>query len=185
MDRQHLIALLDQYDTPFPEERLFIPRFRSLLINFRDCFSRSLTTGHITASAWILDASAECALLVHHRKLNKWLQPGGHADGEQDIAAVATREATEETGLTSLRLARTTIFDVDIHQIPAHGPVPAHFHYDIRFLFYADKTAPISISDESHDVRWFNLNAIPELTANSPSIVRMIMKSKQFFASVS
>jgi len=178
MDRLQLIWNLESYQTTFEEEYLFIPRFVSLLQNFRNCFSRSLNTGHITTSAWIIDNEASSALLVHHRKLNKWLQPGGHADGKEDVAAEAQREATEETGLSKLHLVSSQIFDLDIHQIPARGTVPAHFHYDIRFLFMADKTLPITTSQESHEVKWFELDQISTLTNGSRSIERMILKSK-------
>jgi len=178
MDRKELITFLEHYDTSFPEEQLYIPRFRSLLYNFRDCFTRSLTTGHITASAWILDTTRESALLVHHRKLNRWLQPGGHADGQEDVIAVAMKEAEEETGLTFLQLAHEGIFDIDIHQIPTHKDVTAHFHYDIRFLFYGDINVPLIVSHESHDVKWFNLQTIQEMTNDSASIGRMVCKSQ-------
>ncbi|MDR1010766.1 MAG: NUDIX domain-containing protein, partial [Opitutaceae bacterium] len=71
-----------------------------------DCAERSLLIGHLTGSAWIVDAERRRVLLTHHRKLDKWLQPGGHADGELDLASVAMREAREESGLTKLRLVR-------------------------------------------------------------------------------
>jgi len=137
-----------------------------------------LNTGHITASAWIIDNGGASALLVHHRKLNKWLQPGGHTDGSEDVAAEALREAIEETGLSTIRLATNQIFDLDIHQIPAHGAVTAHFHYDIRFLLIADMLLPITTSHESHDVKWFDFDQISRLTNHTRSIERMILKSR-------
>ncbi len=182
MDRLQLLQHLENYQTNFEDEYHFIPRFVSLLRNFQNCYSRDLNTGHITASAWIIDNSATSALLVHHRKLNKWLQPGGHTDGQEDVTAAAHREAIEETGLSTIQLANNGIFDLDIHQIPAHGAVAAHFHYDIRFLFIADKLLTITTSHESHDVRWFELDQIAELTNNSRSIGRMILKSGQHYS---
>jgi len=173
-----LLRLLENYQTIFEDEYLFLPRFTSLLRNFKNCFSRSLKTGHITASAWIIDNDGTSALLVHHKKLSKWLQPGGHTDGQEDVAAEARREAIEETGLSTIRLATNQIFDVDIHQIPAHGVVAAHFHYDIRFLFIADKLQPITTSHESHDVKWFDFDQVSCLTNHSRSIERMILKSR-------
>lgn len=177
MNRLQLLKHLENYQSAFEDENLFIPRFSSLLRNFDQCFSRSLRTGHITASAWIIDKEVTAALLVHHRKLNRWLQPGGHADGDENVEAVAHREAIEETGLSSIRLANKRIFDLDIHMIPAHGSVLAHFHYDIRFLFVADKLLPVTTSHESHDVKWFEFDQIAGITNGSRSIERMVQKS--------
>jgi len=137
-----------------------------------------LTTGHVTASAWIIDNEGTSALLVHHKKLNRWLQAGGHTDGQENVTAAALREATEETGLSTIQLASDQIFDLDIHPIPVHGAVSAHLHYDIRFLFIADKLQPITTSHESHDVKWFDFEQIARLTNDSRSTDRMILKSK-------
>src|SRR5215510_11521790 len=84
-----------------------------------NCFERSLQIGHVTGSAWIVDLDRTHALLTHHRKLNKWLQLGGHADGDPDILRVALREAREESNLDAIRPVSENIFDVDIHVIPA------------------------------------------------------------------
>jgi ADP-ribose pyrophosphatase YjhB (NUDIX family) len=98
-----------------------------------DCCERTLAEGHFTGSAWLVSADGERVLLTHHRKLGRWLQLGGHADGEGDLAAVALREAEEESGLSRL-LVEPEIFDLDRHLIPARGSEPAHWHYDVRFL---------------------------------------------------
>ncbi|MDZ7646212.1 MAG: NUDIX hydrolase [Cytophagales bacterium] len=90
--------------------------------------------GHITGSAWIVDPSNTQALLVHHAKLNKWVQPGGHADGDENILQVALREAEEETGLKNFKVLSDPPFDVDIHLIPERADFPEHFHFDIRYL---------------------------------------------------
>lgn len=147
-----------------------------------DCFERSLQQGHVTGSAWILSPDRQQTLLIHHRKLDRWLQPGGHADGDPDVAGVALREAQEETGLTSLRLVSTNgeetpIFDVDIHAIPAHGNVPEHLHYDIRFLIEADPDEPFGVSEEVKDIRWISGNNTENYT-DSESILRMVRKHK-------
>lgn len=179
MDRLQLLGNLESYQSGYEDENLFVPRFKSLLTNFDTCFSRSLTTGHITASAWIIDHNATSALLVYHKKLNRWLQPGGHTDGQEDVAAAALREAIEETGLPTIRLVKNEIYDLDIHQIPAHESVASHFHYDIRFLFIADKLLPVTTSHESHDVRWFKLDQIAGITNGNRSIERMVQKSER------
>jgi 8-oxo-dGTP pyrophosphatase MutT (NUDIX family) len=115
--------------------------------------------------------------LLHHGKLGRWLQPGGHADGDPDVVRVALREAREETSLRSLRLGGRAIFDVDVHAIPARGAEPGHLHYDVRFLFYADRTEEPSPSVESHDARWLTLDDARRL-APEESILRMIRKTR-------
>lgn len=181
MDRKELIQQLENYDTPFNEERFFIPRLISLLKNFPNCYNRSLVSGHMTGSAWIIDEKAESVLLLHHKKLNRWLQPGGHADGEQNILAVSKKEAVEETGLSSLKLFNEQVFDLDIHLIPAHKGIKAHFHNDIRFLFMADRSESITVSDESNEVAWVPVDEVGKLTKNNQSIHRMILKTKLIF----
>ena len=97
---------------------------------------RERLAGHFTASAWLVDGAGERVLLTHHRKLDRWLQLGGHADGDRDFARVALREAEEESGLTGLSV-EPAIFDLDAHWIPEHKDVPAHCHYDVRFVVRA------------------------------------------------
>ena len=120
MDRESVIRSLKKYNTAFAEEKLFVPQFLELL-NHADAFQRHHLPGHITGSSWILDQSRQYVLLVHHGTLNKWLQPGGHADGEEDVLNVALREAQEETGLKHFKLLQEEIFDLDIHPIPGSG----------------------------------------------------------------
>ncbi len=181
MNRHQLLQTLYSYQTTFREERGFITRFINFINNFQNCFERSLTLGHITGSAWITDHHGKSALLVHHKKLNRWLQPGGHADGEENIIEVATKEASEETGLQSLTLNSKQIFDIDIHTIPAHKDVLAHEHYDIRFHFVADPTEKYTVSHESNNLAWISMDKIPSYTENSNSIQRMALKSKLIF----
>jgi len=144
MHRQPLLSLLQQYNPTDPGERAMWLNTIAFVEQQPACFERSLATGHITGSAWIVASNATWAnrqqvVLIHHRKLDRWFQPGGHADGNPDVAAVAMQEAQEETGLTQLRFVGQpgeppAIFDVDVHLIPARATEPAHFHYDIRFL---------------------------------------------------
>ena len=169
------------YESVFHEEMLFKPRFVSLLNNFEPCFSRQLTSGHVTGSAWIIDGSGTSTLLVLHKKLKRWLQPGGHADGEEDIRGVSLKEAKEETGLKSLHLLQDQIFDIDIHEIPRHRNVPAHFHYDLRFVFVADNKEPLQISQESNDLAWFPLNELSRFIVEDDSIKRMACKTQKLF----
>ena len=170
MDRKILINSFQSYQTLFDEEQKFISAFLDLL-NHQDCFQRTHLPGHITGSSWIVNADRSKTLLVHHAKLHKWVQPGGHADGEENILNVALREAEEETGLTNLK-SFNTIFDLDIHLIPSRKDFPEHFHYDIRFLVEGDESEKIVVSDESHDVKWVSLNDLENFTKER-SVLRM------------
>jgi 8-oxo-dGTP pyrophosphatase MutT (NUDIX family) len=151
--RNELMAELAKYQ-PFDSHELTM---RDEILYFVQSnpysFERRLA-GHITASAWIVDETLKRALLTHHRKLDRWLQLGGHADGDADVRRVALREATEESGLAPIRFARREIFDVDVHVIPARKNEPEHKHYDIRFLLIADADAPLIVSEESHELAW-------------------------------
>jgi len=142
------------------------------------CAERSLSAGHLTGSAWIVDLPRRKTLLTHHRKLDKWLQLGGHADGELDLLAVALREAREESGLASVTPVMTEIFDVDRHLIGARGNEPAHWHYDLRFLFEADADEPFVITKESKALAWIELDRVASLNAEE-SLLRMVRKSSE------
>lgn len=140
-------------------------------------FHRDHLPGHITGSAWIVNQDRSKVLLVLHAKLGRWLQPGGHADGEENVINVALREAREETGLSTLTLLSPSVFDVDIHPIPARTDFPAHDHYDVRFLFRASDGDPLIISEESTDLKWFSLEDAGAVTGNANSILRMVNKT--------
>ncbi len=141
------------------------------------CAERSLAVGHLTGSAWIVDPSRTRTLLTHHRKLNMWLQLGGHADGDLDIAAVAMREALEESGLTRLKLVSTRLFDVDRHRIPARKTEPEHWHYDLRFVVEADPEEPFVVSEESHDLAWIEIARMADYNREE-SMLRMARKTR-------
>jgi 8-oxo-dGTP pyrophosphatase MutT (NUDIX family) len=153
-------------------------RLEQFVLDNADCFQRSLLIGHVTGSAWILDKDKKKTLLTHHRKLNKWLQPGGHADGDSLVSRVAMREAQEESGLEGLNLVSNEIFDIDIHLIPARKNEPEHYHYDCRFLIQCTGDETYSVSDESHDLAWIPLIEITKYT-DEPSILRMVNKTRQ------
>jgi 8-oxo-dGTP pyrophosphatase MutT (NUDIX family) len=123
-----------------------------------------------------VDETRQHTLLTHHAKLNKWLQPGGHADGDENILAVALREAEEETGLRNLRLVQENIFDIDIHVIPVRKDFPEHLHYDIRFIIEASHEEALVITEESHELQWIALTNLEKFTDNQ-SIVRMKEKT--------
>ena len=159
------------YMTQWPAETETAARYLALLAH-PDAFQRTHFPGHITGSAFLVDRTFTHTLLVHHGKLNRWLQPGGHADGDMDVAGVARREANEETGVYHLDLLATDIFDLDIHLIPARTDFPAHDHYDVRYLFCASMEEKVIVSEESHDVRWVPLADLERYNPE-PSLLRL------------
>jgi 8-oxo-dGTP pyrophosphatase MutT (NUDIX family) len=150
-------------------------RMLALLDGTPGCFERTCFPAHFTGSALVVDGDGSHVLLHHHRKLDRWLQFGGHCDGDDDVLRVARREALEECGIEGLIVASQRPFDLDIHEIPAHGGDPAHFHYDVRFMLIApDEAAPIQGS-ESLDLRWFAPGELAGIDLDE-SLRRMIAK---------
>jgi 8-oxo-dGTP pyrophosphatase MutT (NUDIX family) len=139
------------------------------------CCERSLLIGHLTGSAWLVSNDGQRALLMHHRKLNRWLQPGGHADGNADLAQVALREAIEETGLSDLQ-AEPEIYDLDLHRIPARGEEPEHWHYDVRFVVRACGSELYIQNEESLALAWFDIQKLANDGELDESIRRMANK---------
>ena len=151
-----------------------IGQFEELLVEKPNCFDRQ-PGGHITASAWIINPENNAALLTHHKKLNKWLQLGGHCDGDPDVAATALREAQEESGMQEFEFIIPRIFDIDIHAIPNS----CEYHYDVRYLLQA-KDSNFIISDESHNLAWVQFDRMHEY-AQEESGLRMNEKYLKFF----
>ena len=140
-------------------------------------FLRYNYNGHFTGSAWIVSPDKSSILMTHHKKLGKWIQLGGHADGENDLLKVALREAKEESGIQQFKVLSEEIFDLDIHEIPQINSELRHLHYDVRFLLEADPGGEAVItSNESHDVSWIPLADVSKLNAEE-SIKRMIKKT--------
>lgn len=120
-----------------------------------DALHRSCLEGHLTGSAFVVDPDSKSVLLIHHRKLGRWLQPGGHADGQGNLALVALSEVREETGLDRLNILLPA-FDIDVHAIPARPGEPEHLHLDLRFVVVADRSQMLRPADgEVFDARWF------------------------------
>ena len=173
MHRNRLLALLDGYESRYPGED--IARFRSFVLRQPRCFERDCwDDGHVTGSAVILDDAGTSMLMTHHAKLGRWLQLGGHADGETDPLAVACREAKEESGL-AVSPVQEEILDLDIHAIPTRGSDPAHFHYDVRFLLRIERPGPLRVTDESLALKWVPLDGVEAVTTEE-SILRMVAK---------
>lgn len=173
--RTDLLAALRAHQ-PFDQREAAMLRLtRAFVQDNPDCFHRTLRAGHITASAWVVNPRRSHALLVHHARLNKWLQPGGHCDGSPDVLAAALREALEETGLSASPIT-TSIFDVDAHLIPARKREPAHIHYDVRFFVQAVRSRRPVVSPESRDVRWVPLLDVHTLNTDE-SVLRLVAKT--------
>ena len=174
--RQQLLDLIDEYDHRFPNERAnTTARFREFVDAHEDCFERSLTIGHVTGSCWIVDASGERTLLTHHRKLQKWLQLGGHADGDSDVLRVALREAEEESGLGEFEPVPGGIFDLDVHTIPARKSEAEHEHFDVRFALRHTGNGAFEVSEESLDLAWIPITDLETVTTEE-SMLRMARK---------
>lgn len=182
MTRSDLIDLLRRYAVLHPKERETTGRLLALVENEPRCFERDCyVPGHVTASAWIVSRESRRVLLTHHRKLDRWLQLGGHTDGESDVLASALREAREESGLTDFaplpRGRQPVILDVDIHAIPARKHEPSHEHHDVRFLFETSERAPlVRQASESNELGWF---AVSEVASrfDEESLARMARKA--------
>lgn len=170
-----LAEKLADYRCRFPAEKRVVDRFLVLLQDHPECFERNhFTPGHVTGSAWLVDPAGGDVLLTHHRKLDAWLQLGGHSDGDRDTAAVAIREAEEESGL-SVALLRPEIFDLDVHEIPARKDDPAHYHFDVRYALASTSGRDYRISEESHDLAWVPIDGLHRFT-DETSMLRMARK---------
>lgn len=186
MHRRPLLDMLARYREAFPGEADVLDRMCALVAGHADCFARTCRPGHITGAAWILSADRRRSLLTHHRKLDRWLQLGGHADGQWCVEEVALREAREESGMAGFDVLPIDgvlmPLDVDIHFIPArydaHGHLveDAHEHHDVRFLLVAHPGQDIHASDESHDLGWFTPEEVQRIT-NEASVLRMLRKA--------
>jgi 8-oxo-dGTP pyrophosphatase MutT (NUDIX family) len=175
--REVLIELVTNH-APFDDtERAHTMSTLEFLRKNKNCTSTDNLKGHITASAWVLSPDRTETLLTHHKKLNRWLQLGGHIEDDDTIQAAALREAVEESGIENIHLIEDPIFDIDVHLIPARNEIAEHYHYDIRFLLQAERTAFV-ISDESNDLAWVKLTDIGNFVSEE-SVLRMCRKSKQ------
>jgi len=180
MDRAPLLALLDGFRSRFPEEAAMVARTRRFVRAHPDCFERTTMSGHMSGSAWVLNPARDQALMIHHRKLDLWLQPGGHADGDPDLLRVAVRETAEEAGIEAeqVRPLSPGIFDVDVHAIPPMKGDPRHDHYDIRFLLEVDDRLVLPGNpDETHAVAWIPLGLVARFN-NMLSVHRLVRKTR-------
>lgn len=174
-DFSPLAQLLDEYLARYPGEAETGARFRTFLASADDVFERTHLVGHFTGSAWLVSADGARVLLTHHRKLGRWLQLGGHADGDRNLARVALREAEEESGLRDLCVESMT-FDLDAHIIAARGNEPEHWHYDVRFVVRAVGSEAFTVSEESLALAWQPVRGIAADSQADASLRRMAGK---------
>ena len=170
------MRLLDSYSPSKDEERSHA-KMVVLAQESGDVLSRyHFRPGHFTASAFVVSDDRDQLLLIHHDRLGKWLQPGGHIEpGDRDIEAAVRREITEETGLTKLTLSGTGLFDADVHDIPAFRGEPRHEHHDLRFLFTA--SGDPAAGDGVSEAAWVPLDELRTVTTDR-SVLRAASKLK-------
>ena len=181
MHRTWLNTLLERYARAWPDEVALAERFTRFAAAHDDCLLRTCVPGHITASAWILAPDHRAALMTHHRKLGRWLQLGGHVDGESRIEQAALREAQEESGMADFRFEPwcgddLVPLDLDVHPIPARASEPGHLHWDVRFLLRALPGQDLVLSEESNDLRWIPVDELGTVTAEE-SVLRLARKA--------
>lgn len=147
-----------------------------------NAFCRELETGHVTASAFVVDLDHGSLLLMHHRKLDRWLQLGGHCDGVKDPLFVAQQEAYEESGLDRIVPISRDVFGVDIQTIPETAKVAAHLHYDVQYLFAANQASEFRANAaEAVNMQWVAFDEVRSYTDCS-SILRACEKTLQMAA---
>jgi len=174
-------AAIASYLPDDPRERGFRERMLGLLSLAAPTSRSHFVPGHLTASGFVLSPERDAVLLIFHKKLQIWIQPGGHIEPtDVSLEAAARREVAEEVGLTLPDAAPATVFDLDIHLIPARKAEPAHEHFDVRFCFVSP-TRTFIVNDEVVDARWAPLKEIAKLT-NDESVLRAVRKLAHFAA---
>lgn len=170
--RADIVALIRRYEERCPERKHIATDVELFVQRDVACADRANEYGHLTGSAWVVNKARTKALLLRHRKHNRWMQLGGHADGELDLCAVAQREAREESGISNIRVVSREILDIDIHEIPAWKETPAHLHFDLRFLLEAEDTEIPTANEESNGVEWVPLSDLRSYTTED-SVLRL------------
>ncbi|MFN0173842.1 MAG: NUDIX hydrolase [Saprospiraceae bacterium] len=178
VSQSETLSLLRYHSTDFAEEKVFLTQTIAFVARNAHFWQRSIMEGHLTGTAWILSSDGNSVLLLHHAKLDRWLQPGGHVDeADATLAETALREAMEECGIQGLTLVSPAIFDLDVHEIPARGHESSHLHYDLRFLFVAPAEVEIKRNPlETKAISWVRIAEL--CTESTPqSLRRMALKT--------
>ncbi len=184
MNREDLLSDLSDYVPGDPREAASLSWIRRFLAAAADPFARENPEGHITASALVARPDGSEFLLLHHRKLGRWLQPGGHTEPEDaSTFDAALREAREETGIADLEAPfGRAIFDLDVHPIPARGGEPAHHHFDVRYLFTTEGAIDLAAAeDPERPMEWRSFeNALA--SGVDASLTRSLEKARMVLA---
>ncbi|AFM04636.1 NTP pyrophosphohydrolase [Bernardetia litoralis DSM 6794] len=172
MNKQPILDLLENYQTSFSEEIEFQKQIIDFLIQNDDFALRSNLIGQLTGSAWIVNRERTKVLLIHHKKLEKWLQIGGHIENtDQTIEETILREVKEESGIKNLNLLSSSIYDIDIHTIPQKKEIAEHLHFDIRLIIEADENETlIPQNEEILNIKWYSINEVQNLAKSTLSI---------------
>lgn len=181
-----ICTMLDAHQTDDVKEQNDIALIKQLIFEHPNILNMNCEVGHVTASAIIVDITSQRILLHFHKRLNRWLQVGGHADYETDMSIVALREAEEETGLTDLKfLSQNTAVvpvDYDVHTIPQNKDFPEHLHLDFRYLLSTQQPDALSPeAGESTRFKWLTCDeALSSRYELDESLRRLIQKTKHF-----
>ena len=181
MDRDELLRALDQYAPDGDRESMSLERLRAFVAGPMDPFERENPEGHVTGSAVVARPDGSEFLLILHRRLSRWLQPGGHTEEEDaTVFDAALREAIEETGIARFEAPLgPAILDVDVHPIPARGRDAAHHHFDVRYLLTSRSEADPGASDDpTRPIRWASFEEAVSLGIDA-SLERALVKARR------
>lgn len=179
---ESLLRQVEAHEAADPLESRHRDSMLALLRSATAPFIRSsFFPGHITASLFVVDPSSRMILLHHHRRLDRWLQMGGHLEGDEAPHLAALREGQEESGLHDLELVSDAIADLDVHAIPAGKGEPDHYHFDVRYVARTSSPQGIRMdAAESKELAWVPLaNAVPQM--NEEASTRVVQKIEALF----